>query len=191
MAVCLTARRQSALRVVRLAVLALPLLLLPANRSESNRSLAVTASAPHVLVSFGPVSASLRVACFKSFGLPERPWFDRLPQDATTPQPIAGGTLSVAITVASQPEEGVQFAAMSDDEMSEVAAGNFQLLELDKFNVLIQDNEAGLFTMDIAQGAFHDAKGLFTTVQAVNSAVNVKATMIVNIFLNGQNVQPN
>ena len=72
---------------------------------------------------------------------------------------------------------------LSDAELGEVNAGDFQVA-LDGFNVAIENNEAGLFTLDIAQSAFNGATGLFTTLQAVNSAVDL--TVIVNIYINGQ-----
>ncbi|MBI3996972.1 MAG: hypothetical protein HY352_04865 [Candidatus Omnitrophica bacterium] len=70
--------------------------------------------------------------------------------------------------------------ALNDEELSEIRAGEFQL-NLDNFDVVIQDNQAGQFKVDIAQNAFRGAQGVFTTLQAVNSAVDL--TVIVNIYL--------
>ncbi len=74
--------------------------------------------------------------------------------------------------------------AMDDAQLADVEAGDFQVA-LEGFEVLIQDNSAGEFTMSIAESAFGSAQGLFTTIQAVNSAVDL--TIIVNIFLTQQN----
>ena len=71
--------------------------------------------------------------------------------------------------------------ALSDSELDEVSAGDFAMA-LDRFDLTIHDNQAGRFTMDIAEGAFNAAQGVFTTLQAVNSAVDL--TVVVNIFLN-------
>ena len=74
---------------------------------------------------------------------------------------------------------------LSDAELAEVSAGDLgdltENIELGAFDVFLSQNEAGMFTMDIAQNAFDGAQGFFTTVQAVNSAVSLN--MIVNIFL--------
>ena len=74
---------------------------------------------------------------------------------------------------------------LSDAELAEVSAGDLgdltENIELGAFDVFVSQNEAGMFTMDIAQHAFDGAQGFFTTVQAVNSAVSLN--MIVNIFL--------
>ena len=75
------------------------------------------------------------------------------------------------------------FLAMTDDELAGVNAGVYDL-QLPDFNVVLQNNEAGMFSLDISQEAFNGARGLFTTLQAVNSAVDL--TVIVNIYLNGQ-----
>ncbi len=74
-------------------------------------------------------------------------------------------------------------AAMNDDELSDIRAGEFKM-NMGNFDVLIQDNQAGQFKFDIAQNAFHGAQGVFTTLQAVNSAVDL--TVIVNIYLGQQ-----
>ena len=76
-----------------------------------------------------------------------------------------------------------ELAALSDEELGQVAAGDFQM-NMENFDVMIHDNQAGRFSMDIAQGAFNAAQGVFTTLQAVNSAVDLQVT--VNIFLNNQ-----
>lgn len=73
--------------------------------------------------------------------------------------------------------------ALNDEELSDVCAGEFQL-NLDNFDVVIQDNQAGQFKVDIAQNAFRGAQGVFTTLQAVNSAVDL--TVIVNIYVGQQ-----
>ena len=80
--------------------------------------------------------------------------------------------------------DGQQLVAMSDEELGGVAGGDLKMLSLDNFNVMVQNNQAGLFTMDIAQGAFDQAQGVFTTVQAVNSVVDL--SVVVNIYLNGK-----
>lgn len=74
-------------------------------------------------------------------------------------------------------------AVMDDDELSDVRAGEFKM-NMNNFDVLIQDNQAGQFKFDIAQNAFHGAQGVFTTLQTVNSAVDL--TVIVNIYLGRQ-----
>jgi hypothetical protein len=70
--------------------------------------------------------------------------------------------------------------ALSDEQLETVTGGDYELA-LEGFEVLIAENEAGYFTMDIAQNAFDGAQGLFTTLQAVNSAVNLN--VIVNIYV--------
>lgn len=73
---------------------------------------------------------------------------------------------------------------LSDSELAEVSAGDLsftEMIELGEFDAFISQNEAGFFTMDIAPHAFNGAQGFFTTVQAVNSAVDLN--LIVNIFL--------
>ena len=72
---------------------------------------------------------------------------------------------------------------LSDAELADVSAGDLEFA-LGEFDVFVSDNEAGFFTMDIAQQAFGGAEGIFTTVQAVNSAVDLN--LIVNIYLNQQ-----
>lgn len=72
---------------------------------------------------------------------------------------------------------------LSDDQLADVSAGDFQTM-LKDFNVNISDNQAGAFTLDIGQTAFGGANGIFTTLQAVNSAVDL--TVIVNIYLGSQ-----
>jgi hypothetical protein len=71
--------------------------------------------------------------------------------------------------------------AMSDEELGGIHAGEIGL-SLDGWEILVQNNDAGFFTLDIAESAFGQAQGLFTTLQAVNSAVNMN--VIVNIYLN-------
>ena len=80
------------------------------------------------------------------------------------------------------PAEANDLVALDDQELAQIGAGEFQIA-LDDFTVSIQDNQAGSFSLDIAQSAFGAAQGIFTTLQAVNSAVDL--TVIVNIFLNG------
>lgn len=75
-----------------------------------------------------------------------------------------------------------ELIALSDQQLSEVAAGDFAMA-LEDFNITVQGNEAGFFTMDIAQNAFNQAQGVFTTLQTVNSVVDL--TVVVNIFLDG------
>ena len=84
---------------------------------------------------------------------------------------------------AAQLPDSMQMAELNDEELSVVTAGEFAI-NIEGFDVVIQDNEASGFTMNIAQDAFNNAQGIFTTVQAVNSAVNL--SMIVNIYLNQQ-----
>jgi hypothetical protein len=93
--------------------------------------------------------------------------------------------LSAPITAAGGTEPAVLPEAMllSDEDLAGVTAGEFSV-NLDGFDVVIQDNAAGAFTLDIAQSAFGGAQGVFTTLQAVNSAVNL--SVIVNVYLNGQ-----
>ena len=74
-----------------------------------------------------------------------------------------------------------EMVTLSDEDLEGVTGGDYELA-LEGFDILIGDNEAGQFTMDIAQGAFDNAQGIFTTVEAVNSAVNLN--VIVNIYLN-------
>jgi len=74
-------------------------------------------------------------------------------------------------------------AVLNDDELSDVMAGEFKM-NMNNFDVRIQDNQAGQFNFDIAQNAFHGAQGVFTTLQTVNSAVDL--TVIVNIYLGQQ-----
>ena len=76
---------------------------------------------------------------------------------------------------------GQEFVALTDEELGQVSAGDLQV-SLEDFDVMISGNEAGLFTMDIASSAFNNAQGVFTTLMAVNSAVDL--TVVVNIFFN-------
>lgn len=80
----------------------------------------------------------------------------------------------------------VGMVALDDDQLASVNAGEFSLsdfaVKFQGFDVSIHDNEAGDFSLDIAQSAFNGAQGVFTTLQTVNSAVDL--TVIVNIFLN-------
>ena len=80
--------------------------------------------------------------------------------------------------------DDLQLAAMSDEELGGVAGGDLRQVSLDDFNMTISNNQAGYFTMDIAQSAFDGAQGVFTTLQTVNSAVNFN--LVVNIYLNAQ-----
>lgn len=70
---------------------------------------------------------------------------------------------------------------LSDEELSQVSGGDFTTT-LEDLNISIQRNSASEFTMDISEFAFQNAQGVFTTLQTVNSAVNLN--MIVNIYLN-------
>lgn len=92
-------------------------------------------------------------------------------------------TASTPVSSADTLNSDANLIALSDEEMEGVTGGDFELA-LEGFDILIEDNEAGMFTMDIAQSAFDSAQGIFTTLQAVNSAVNL--SVIVNIYLNGQ-----
>ena len=104
----------------------------------------------------------------------------------TTPSSI---TPSIRSSIA--PSQGQAdsngLVVLKDEDLGDVSAGDFQpsdlKLTLDQFNVSIQNNQAGLFTFDIGQSAFQNAQGIFTTLQLVNSAVDLN--LIVNIFLNG------
>lgn len=88
----------------------------------------------------------------------------------------------------------MDMVALSDEELAEVSAGDFELRDLsltlnrngEVFDVNLQNNVADRFTLDIAQGAFNSAQGVFTTLQTVNSAVDL--SVVVNIFFNGQNL---
>jgi hypothetical protein len=82
------------------------------------------------------------------------------------------------VVVASGPD----LMALSDEELGEIAAGDVQMT-VEDLSVFVHDNEAGYFTMDIAQGAFNGAQGVFTTLQTVNSAVDLN--VVVNIYLSG------
>lgn len=73
-----------------------------------------------------------------------------------------------------------ELTALSDDELGEIEGGEL-LMSLEDFDVFVHDNEAGMFTMDIAQSAFNGAQGVFTTLQTVNSAVDLN--VVVNIYL--------
>ncbi|PIQ84482.1 MAG: hypothetical protein COV75_02015 [Candidatus Omnitrophica bacterium CG11_big_fil_rev_8_21_14_0_20_63_9] len=74
----------------------------------------------------------------------------------------------------------VDDGSMSDEELAEVSAGDIDV-DLGALDVILQDNLASHFGLNISSNAFQSAQGLFTTIQAVNSAVNLK--LIVNIFL--------
>ena len=76
---------------------------------------------------------------------------------------------------------GQEVTVLTDEELSQVSAGDLQM-SLEDLDVFIHNNEAGLFTMDIATSAFENAQGVFTTLMAVNSAVDL--TVVVNIFFN-------
>lgn len=99
---------------------------------------------------------------------------------------VAGGSLRVWAADLSDAADTAGMVALDDDQLAGVSAGEFNLndfaVEFKDFNVSLQDNQAGEFTMSIAQDAFNGAHGVFTTLQAVNSAVDL--TVIVNIFLN-------
>ena len=71
-------------------------------------------------------------------------------------------------------------AELNDADLAQVSAGSYDLT-LDGFDINIANNEAGQFTFDIAQSAFANAQGIFTTLQTVNSAVDL--TVIVNIYM--------
>lgn len=72
---------------------------------------------------------------------------------------------------------------LSDEELAGFSAGEMEF-SLDEFLLRIEGNSADMFSMGIAESAFAGAGGIFTTLQAVNSAVNM--TLIVNIWLDGQ-----
>lgn len=74
----------------------------------------------------------------------------------------------------------VDDGSMSDEELAQVSAGDIDV-DLGALDVILQDNLASQFGLNISSNAFQSAQGLFTTIQAVNSAVNLK--LIVNIFL--------
>lgn len=97
-------------------------------------------------------------------------------------RPVQSILVAAALLIAAgAPSATAGPASLSDDELAEVTAGEFAV-SLDGFDVVIQDNQAGTFTLDIAQSAFDSAQGVFTTLQAINSAVNL--SVIVNIYLN-------
>lgn len=76
-----------------------------------------------------------------------------------------------------------ELVALSDEEMGQVSAGVFEMT-LEDFNVAIHENSASRFTMDISQFAFEHAQGVFTTLQTVNSAIDLN--VVVNIYVNHQ-----
>jgi hypothetical protein len=96
-----------------------------------------------------------------------------------------GAALSLGCVVIAAPATGwpspQAMIELSDAELSLAVGGVFET-QLGEFNVTIQDNDAGSFTLDIAQSAFQNAQGVFTTLQTVNSAIDL--TVVVNIFLN-------
>lgn len=100
---------------------------------------------------------------------------------AACPQPAAADQGMALVAQDQFNDQGL--TALTDEELGEVSAGDLQL-SLEDFDVMISGNEAGLFTMDIASSAFNNAQGVFTTLMAVNSAVDL--TVIVNIFFNQQ-----
>jgi len=83
----------------------------------------------------------------------------------------------------TQPAFAGGLQALSDAELDQVAAGEL-LMTLEDFNVFVHNNEAGFFTMDIASSAFSGAQGVFTTLQTVNSAVDLN--LVVNVYLGWQ-----
>ena len=89
------------------------------------------------------------------------------------------GLMLTGVSAASVSAENAP--SMSDQELEQVSAGEFSM-SLDEFDVVIQDNKAGAFSLDIAQSAFRGAQGVFTTLQTVNSAVDLN--VVVNIYLN-------
>lgn len=95
---------------------------------------------------------------------------------------LAAGFSTSGPTKAGEPHDLI---ALGDEELAQVSAGDFEI-DLETFDVMIRDNEAGFFTLDIANTAFAGAQGLFTTLQTVNSAVDLN--IIVNIFVNQQNL---
>ena len=97
---------------------------------------------------------------------------------ASAPAAWANQQESMDLTVAGEPE----LMALSDEELGEIAAGDVQMT-LEDLSVFVQNNEAGYFTMDIAQNAFDGAQGVFTTLQTVNSAIDLN--VVVNIYLSG------
>jgi hypothetical protein len=99
-----------------------------------------------------------------------------------TPLLVAAGLfVSPALCRADELPADAGLVALTDEQLETVSGGDYELA-LEGFEVLIAENEAGYFTMDIAQNAFDGAQGLFTTLQAVNSAVNL--SVIVNIYVN-------
>jgi hypothetical protein len=114
---------------------------------------------------------------------------DMCPRDAHAGASAASPAISIKqpvtieMQMAALPIEPAGVTVLSDEELGGIEAGNIAF-DLEDFNVAIQDNEAGVFTLDIAHSAFGGAQGVFTTLQAVNSAVDL--TVIVNIYLNGK-----
>ena len=93
---------------------------------------------------------------------------------------VSGLLAAPAMSSAETLPADAGLVALSDQDLEGVTGGEFELA-LEGFDILIADNEAGMFTMDIAQSAFQSAQGIFTTLQAVNSAVDL--TVIVNIYV--------
>ena len=77
-----------------------------------------------------------------------------------------------------------ELRALDDNELRGVTAGDLDIQFGNDSLTFIQGNEAHTFSFDIGQGAFANAQGVFTTISAVNSAVNLD--VIVNIYLGTQ-----
>ena len=112
---------------------------------------------------------------------------------------LIGGAQNSWAAQASQPEasyrsdsEALELVALDDEELAGVSAGDFSVKDIEltlnqdgqNFTVDLQNNRAERFSMDIAQSAFGSAQGVFTTLQTVNSVVDL--SVVVNIVINGQ-----
>ena len=95
----------------------------------------------------------------------------------------------ISLVTVSPVNRSVEAAApviLSDDELGEVRGGDLDIVFDGKtamFTSSVADNAARNFSMTVDQSAFAGAQGIFTTLQAVNSAVNLN--VIVNIYLTG------
>lgn len=86
--------------------------------------------------------------------------------------------LSTPACVWAGPDEMV---LLSDEELSQVRAGDLDIEVLGDTVTFIEGNQARSVSFNIGDRAFSRAEGVFTTLMAVNSAVDL--SVVVNVYL--------
>ena len=105
------------------------------------------------------------------------------PLSASAEPTLETETGFIQTSAASPLPNSDNLTTLSDEELAGFSAGEIAV-SLDEFLVQMEGNSASMFDIGISESAFAGAGGIFTTLQAVNSAVNM--TLIVNIWLDGQ-----